>query len=187
MHALLEYLPLIIFFVVYKFVDIYWATAAIIICMVLQTLFYIVKKKDIPTRHWVIFGLVTVFGGLTIILQNDTFIKWKVTVIYTLFSIGLIVSERFFNKNVIKEFLSEALELPEKIWQNLNISWAIFFAALAIANTYVAHYMSQETWVNFKVFGLLGATLVFAFVSIMFLVKYIPDEEESNVEEQQEK
>lgn len=184
MHTLLEYLPLIVFFVVYKMVDIYWATGSIIVVMLIQTIFYIASKKPIPTRHWVIFAMVTFFGALTIFFHDDTFIKWKVTVIYGLFAIVLLVSDLAFNKNIIKQFLSEALTLPELIWRKLNTAWALFFASLAIVNIYIAYNFSQEFWVNFKVFGATIATIVFAFASVLALYKHFPDDE---VDEQENK
>ncbi len=182
MHLLLEYLPLIIFFIVNKFADFYWATASLIFTTTLQLGYYRFKKEKIPTRHWVIFSLVLVFGGLTIYLQNDAFIKWKVTIINLFFSIALLVSNHVFNKNIIKQFLQESLTLPDKVWTKLNISWAIFFAFIAALNWYVAFNFDLDTWVNFKVFGLTGLMFVFSIITILFLNKYmdVEDEELSN-------
>jgi intracellular septation protein len=182
MHAVLEYLPLIIFFVVSKFADIYWATASLIATSALQILYYVIKKEKIPTRNWVFFGLIVVFGGLTIFLQNDLFLKWKVTIINGLFSIALIVSYYGFKKNIIKQFLSESLTLPDAIWVKLNLAWAGLFALLGALNLYVAFNYDLDTWVNFKVFGLTGITLVFAIGSIFSLYKYLPQEDDEVVE-----
>lgn len=177
MHIFLEYLPLIIFFIVNKFADFYWATGSLIITTALQLGFYRFKKEKIPTRHWVIFALVFVFGGLTIYLHDDAFIKWKVTIINLFFSIALLVSNYAFNKNIIREFLGESLTLPEAIWARLNLAWATFFAFIAALNYYVAFNFELETWVNFKVFGLTGLTFAFSIISILFLYKYMPTEE----------
>ena len=177
MHIFLEYLPLIIFFIVNKFADFYWATGSLIVTTALQLGFYRFKKEKIPTRHWVIFTLVLVFGGLTIYLHDDTFIKWKVTIINLFFSVTLIVSNYAFNKNIIREFLGESLTLPEKIWARLNIAWATFFAFIAALNYYVAFNFELDTWVNFKVFGLTGLMFLFSITSILFLYKYMPNEE----------
>jgi intracellular septation protein len=185
MHAIFEYLPLVIFFVFYKFGDLYWATGSLIITSALQILYYVVKKQPIPKRNWVFFGLIAIFGGLTIFFHDDTFIKWKVTIINALFSIALVVSNSFFNKNLIKELMGESLPLPEKIWGKLNLAWAIFFLVCAILNIYIAYNFSLETWVNFKVFGLMGLTFVFAISTVFALYKYLPQEEnepESNEE-----
>ncbi len=177
MHLFLEYLPLIIFFVVNKFADFYWATGSLIVTTALQLAFYRFKKEKIPTRHWIIFALVFVFGGLTIYLHDDAFIKWKVTIINLFFSITLLVSHYAFNRNIIREFLAESLTLPEKIWARLNLAWALFFAFIAVINYYVAFNFDLETWVNFKVFGLTGLMFVFSITSILFLYKYMPNEE----------
>jgi len=191
MHLFLEYLPLIIFFVVNKFADFYWATGSLIITTALQLGFYRFKKEKIPTRHWVIFTLVLVFGGLTIYLHDDTFIKWKVTIINLFFSVALIVSNYAFNKNIIREFLGESLTLPDNIWSRLNIAWAVFFAFIAALNYYVAFNFELDTWVNFKVFGLTGLMFLFSITSILFLYKYMPneetDKEESKAMQQTEK
>lgn len=176
MHAVLEYIPLIIFFIVNKFYDIYWATGSLIAASALQILYYIIKKEKVPTRNWIFFGLIAVFGGLTIVLHNDLFLKWKVTIINEIFALALIVSYYGFKKNLIKQFLSESLTLPEPIWVKLNLAWAALFAILGALNLYVAFNYDLETWVNFKVFGLTGLTLAFAIGSIFSLYKYLPQE-----------
>lgn len=182
MHAVFEYIPLILFFVVSKFAGIYWATASLIATSALQILYYIIKKEKVPTRNWIFFGLILVFGGLTIFLQNDLFLKWKVTIINGIFSIALIVSYYGFKKNIIKQFLSESLTLPEPVWVKLNLAWAALFALLGALNLYVAFNYDLDTWVNFKVFGLTGITLVFAIGSIFSLYKYLPQEDDEVVE-----
>ena len=178
MRAIFEYLPLVIFFVFYKFGDLYWATGSLIVTSAIQILYYVVKKQPIPKRNWIFFGLIAVFGGLTIFFHDDTFIKWKVTIINGIFAIALVVSNSFFNKNLIKELMGESLPLPEKIWGKLNLAWAIFFLVCAILNIYIAYNFSLETWVNFKVFGLMGLTFVFAISTVFALYKYLPQEED---------
>ncbi|MBL4940262.1 MAG: septation protein A [Colwellia sp.] len=178
MHLFFEYLPLIIFFILTKFADFYWATGSLIVTTAIQLGYYRFKKEKIPTRHWIIFALVLVFGGLTIYLQNDAFIKWKVTIINLFFAIALIVSNHIFNKNIIKQFLAESLTLPDNVWSKLNLAWAVFFASIAALNLYVAYNFDLETWVDFKVFGLTGLMFVFSIITILFVHKYMPDESE---------
>lgn len=182
MHALLEYIPLIIFFVVYKFVDIYWATGALIATSALQILFFIVRKQPVPKRNWVFFALIAVFGSLTIFFHDDTFLKWKVTIINGIFAAALLISDFVFKKNLIKEFLQEALTLPEPIWRKLNLAWVAFFLICGGLNIYIAFNFDQETWVNFKVFGLTALTFVFAIGSIFSLYKYLPQDDEEQSE-----
>jgi len=173
-----EYLPLAIFFILYKLVDIYWATASLIAISVLQICYYLYLKKPVPKRTWVFFVLISIFGGLTIYMHDITFLKWKVTVIYVFFAIALLISRYVFANNIIKQFLQESLALPESIWDKLNLSWALFFALCGVLNWYIAFHFDQSTWVNFKVFGITGLTIVFSIISIFSLVKYLPDETE---------
>jgi intracellular septation protein len=180
MQSFLEFLPLVVFYIVWKFSDIYWATGALIVMSALQVLFYIVRKEKVPTKTWIFFGLISVFGGLTIFMHDDTFLKWKVTIINGVFAIALIVSNYIFKKNIIKQFLGESLTLPDKIWNNLNLSWALFFGFCGILNLYIAFNFEQEVWVNFKVFGLTGLMVVFSISSILALYKYLPKEETDN-------
>lgn len=182
MHAALEYIPLIIFFIVNKYADIYWATGSLIATSALQILYYFIKKEKVPTRNWIFFGLIAVFGGLTIFLHDDAFIKWKVTIINELFAVVLIISYYGFKKNLIKQFLSESLTLPEPVWVKLNLAWAGLFALLGALNLCVAFNYDLETWVNFKVFGLTGITLAFAVGSIFSLYKYLPKESDEVTE-----
>ncbi len=183
MHAILEYIPLVIFFVFYKFADIYWATGSLIVASAIQIAYFLITKKPVPKRNLIFFGLIAVFGGLTIYMHDDTFLKWKVTIIQSIFAIALIVSQKVFNKNIIKEFLGEALVLPEEIWNKLNLSWAIFFAICGVLNWYIAFNFSLETWVNFKVFGLTVLTFIFAIGSIVSLHKYMPEDPQEEEKE----
>jgi intracellular septation protein len=178
MHALFEYLPLVVFFIVYKFVDIYWATGSLIILAGAQIIYYLIKKETIPKRTLIFFVLIAVFGGLTIFLHDDTFLKWKVTIINLFFAIALLVSDKIFKKNIIKDFLGEALSLPDNIWGKLNLAWALFFALCAVLNLYVAFNFDQDTWVNFKVFGLTALMFVFSIGSVLLLSKHLPDDED---------
>lgn len=184
MHAIFEYIPLLIFFIIWKTTDIYWATGSLIITSALQILYYLIKRQPVPKRNWIVFVLIAVFGGLTIFFHDDTFLKWKVTIINGLFAVVLIVSNHVFKRNLIKELIGESLPLPDKIWSKLNFSWAVFFLSCAILNIYIAYNFSQEVWVNFKVFGLMGLTFVFAISSVLALNKYLPKEDapESNNE-----
>ncbi len=178
MHALFEYLPLVVFFILFKTVDIYWATGSLIILAGLQILYYLIKKEAIPKRTLIFFVLIAVFGGLTIFLHDETFLKWKVTIINLFFAIALIVSDKIFKKNIIKDFLGEALTLPEQIWGKLNLAWALFFALCAVLNLYVAFNFDLDTWVNFKVFGLTGLMFIFSIGSVLVLSKHLPEDED---------
>lgn len=178
MAAFLEYIPLVVFFVVYKLFDIFIATGALIATSALHLIVLKLQGKSIPTRQWVFFGLIAVFGGLTIFFHDDTFIKWKVSIINLFFALALLVSHYGFKKNLLKSFMGEQIQMPEAVWAKFNLSWVGFFLVCAGLNLYVAFNFDQETWVNFKVFGLTGLTFVFAIVSIMGIYKHIPQEDD---------
>ena len=183
MQLFIEYFPLLFFFIINSIAGIYWATGSLIVAAFVQIFYYKIKKEKIPTKQWIIFGLIVVFGGLTIYLQNDAFLKWKVTIINAFFAGALLVSNTFFKKNIIKEFLAESLSLPENIWSRLNLAWAMFFLFCSGLNYYIAFNYDLDTWVNFKVFGLTGLMLLFSITSILFLYKYLPlEEDESNAD-----
>ena len=183
MNAIFELLPLLLFLVVSKLVDIYWATAVLIGSSALHILYFVIRKQPVPKKTWMLFGLISVFGGLTIFFQDDAFIKWKVTIINFLFATILLVGNAIFNKNFIKELMKDALELPEKVWHKMNLAWVGFFTFCALLNLYVAYNFDQDTWVNFKVFGLLGLTFAFAIITIFSVQKYLPEEPQETQQE----
>ncbi|OUR79989.1 septation protein IspZ [Colwellia psychrerythraea] len=183
MQLFIEYFPLLVFFIINSIAGIYWATGSLIVAAFVQIFYYKIKKEKIPAKQWIIFGLIVVFGGLTIYLQNDAFLKWKVTIINAFFAGALLVSNTFFKKNIIKEFLAESLSLPDNIWSRLNLAWAMFFLFCSGLNYYIAFNYDLDTWVNFKVFGLTGLMFLFSITSILFLYKYLPlEEDESNAD-----
>lgn len=181
MKQFFEFIPLIIFFLVFKMVNIYAATAALMVSMGLMFAVNYFKHGKVEKMHIITLVMVLIFGALTLILRDDAFIKWKVTVVYALFSAVLLISQFIYKKPVIKQMLAKELKLPDSIWKNLNLAWAVFFALLAIINVYVAFNMSQEMWVNFKVFGLLIATLVFTILSGLYVYKYLPESNEKQI------
>lgn len=175
MKQLLEFIPLVIFFIVYKMVDIYAATGALMVSMTLTFIYsYFKNGKKAEKMQIITLGMILIFGTLTLVLHDDAFIKWKVTLVYGVFSIGLLVTQFIFKKPAIKQMLGKELQLPDNVWNNLNVAWAILFAVLGVVNIYVAFNMSQEVWVNFKVFGLLAITLLFTVLSGVYLYKYLP-------------
>jgi len=188
MKQLLEFIPLVIFFIVYKMVDIYAATGALMVAMTLTFIYsYFKNGKKAEKMQIVTLAMILVFGTLTLVLHDDVFIKWKVTLVYALFSIGLLVTQFIFKKPAIKQMLGKELQLPEHVWSNLNLAWALFFAILGAVNVYVAFNMSQEVWVNFKVFGLLAVTLLFTVLSGVYLYKYLPKDNAETEENEPKK
>ncbi|BAJ02783.1 septation protein A [Shewanella violacea] len=175
MKQLLDFLPLVIFFAVYKFFDIYAASGALIAATALQLIVTYALYKKIEKMHLVTFVMVTFFGTLTLVFHDDTFIKWKVTVVYALFAIALAVSQ-FINKPILKNMLGKELVVEDRIWAHVTWYWVIFFIACSLVNIYVAFSLPQETWVNFKVFGLTALTLLNTVVTVVYLFKNMPEE-----------
>lgn len=177
MKQFLDFLPLIVFFAVYKMYDIYAASGALIVATALALVYSWYKYRKVEKMTLITFVMVAVFGGLTLFFHNDEFIKWKVTVIYSLFAIALLVSQLVMKKPLIQRMLGKEITLPEHVWGKLNVAWALFFIACGLVNIYVAFWMPQDVWVNFKVFGLTAATLVFTLLSGVYIYRHMPQEE----------
>ena len=176
MKQLIDFIPLIIFFILYKTQDIYAATGALIVATAIQIALTYFLYKKIEKMQIVTFVIVAIFGGMTIFFRDDNFIKWKVTIVYSLFSVGLIVTH-LIGKPVIKGMLGKELTLPDAVWAKINWAWVVFFAFCAVLNVYVAFSLPLDVWVNFKVFGLLAATLVFTLLTGLYIYKQMPKEE----------
>ncbi|MGL5949727.1 MAG: septation protein A [Aeromonas sp.] len=177
MQQLLEFIPLIVFFAVYKLVDIYAATGALVLVTGLQLLYSWVRHRRVEKMQLFTFVLVGFFGALTVFFHDDSFIKWKVTAVNALFAVGLLVSRYGFGKNMLKTMLGKELSAADAAWDRVNLAWAGFFTCCGVANIYVAFYMAQEVWVNFKVFGLLGMTLLFTLATVAYLYRHLPEEQ----------
>ncbi|AEY01260.1 intracellular septation protein A [Oceanimonas sp. GK1] len=174
MKQFAEFLPLIIFFVVYKTVDIYAATGALMAATCVQMLVQWLRHKKLEKMHLITLVLVLGFGGMTMFFHDDAFIKWKVTAVNGLFALGLLISRYGFGKNLIQQMLGKELTLPGSVWDRANLAWAGFFAFCGALNVYVAFSLPQEWWVNFKVFGLLGLTLLFTVATVLYLYRQQP-------------
>ncbi|MEE4611145.1 septation protein A [Serratia marcescens] len=177
MKQFLDFLPLIVFFAFYKLYDIYVASGALIVATALGLVFTWVKYRKIEKMTLITFLMVLVFGTLTLVFHNDLFIKWKVTVIYALFALALLISQWVLKKPLVQRMLGKELTLPDKVWSNLNLAWAVFFLACGLANIYVAFWLPQSVWVNFKVFGLTVLTLVFTLLSGIYIYRHMPEEQ----------
>ncbi|ALB55196.1 septation protein A [Cronobacter universalis] len=177
MKQLLDFLPLIVFFVVYKLHDIFWATAALIVATALAVIYSWYKYRKVEKMTLVTFVLVAVFGGLTIYFHNAEFIKWKVTIIYALFAGALLIGQWVMKKPLIQSMLGKEITLPPHAWSRLNIAWALFFIFCGLLNIYVAFWLPEAVWMNFKVFGIPGLTLVFTLLSGVYIYRHMPQEE----------
>ncbi len=162
MHALLEYLPLILFFGAYKLYGIYVATGVAIAASIATLAFAKARGMPISVMQWVSLFIVVVFGGATILLKDEMFIKWKPSVLYLFGAGALAFGKIVYRKDWLKSLFAQAqLDMPDTAWSKLTWSWVTFFVFLAGLNGYVATYFSLDAWVNFKVWGVMGIMLVF--------------------------
>ena len=177
MKFLFDLFPVILFFVAFKYAGIYVATTVAIVATFLQIAWLWFRGRKIDTMLWVSLVIITVFGGMTLILHDETFIKWKPTVLYWSFAAALAVSSLVMKKNLIRTLLAEQFELPDAVWQRLNWSWFGFFAFMGLANLAVAFAFgfSTDAWVSFKLFGGMGLMFVFIIIQGLLLSKYIEE------------
>lgn len=177
MKQLLDFLPLIVFFVFYKLYDIYVASGALIAATALALIFTWVKYRKVEKMTLITFAMVAIFGTLTLVFHSDLFIKWKVTVIYSLFALTLLFSHLILKKPLIQRMLGKEITLPDAVWIRLNTAWALFFLICGLVNIYVAFWLPQSVWVNFKVFGLTGLTLIFTLLSGVYIYRHMPEDQ----------
>lgn len=176
MKLLFDLFPILLFFVAYKPVDIYVATAVAIAASVLQIGWMLLRGHRIESMQWVSLAIIVLFGGLTLLLQDETFIKWKPTVLYGLFGVVLAGARLVFGKNLIRAAMQKQISLPEPVWTRLTWLWSGFFAALALLNLYVAYRFSTDVWVDFKLFGTTGLTLAFVLAQAFYIGRHIEEE-----------
>ena len=181
MKFLFDLFPVILFFAAFKIFDIYIATGVVIAATMAQIGWVWHRHGKVDTMLWVSLGLVVVFGGATLILHDETFIKWKPTILYWLFAVTLFGSAQFFGKNLIRAMIDKQVELPDALWPRLNYAWIGFFAVMGVLNLWVAFNFSTDTWVSFKLFGGMGLMIVFIVLQGVVLARYLPDEKDPSV------
>ncbi len=176
MKFLFDLFPVILFFIAFKFADIYVATGVAIAATAGQIAWVWFRHRKVDTMLWVSLVIVVVFGGATLLLRDETFIKWKPTVLYWLFGAALLVSSQFFGRNLIRSLLEQQMTLPEPVWSRLNLAWVGFFAAMGVLNLFVAYSFPTDTWVNFKLFGGMGLMFAFVVLQSLLLAKYMEED-----------
>jgi intracellular septation protein len=209
MKLLLDFLPIILFFATFKVTEgrkdwaaqfasdhlgfivnggvvgpneapVLLATVVVILATLAQVAFLMLRGKKVDTMLWVSLGLVTVLGGATIWFHNETFIKWKPSVLYWVMGLTFWLSQLLFRKNLLRALIGDQLQLPAGIWQRLNFAWVAFFAFMGLANIYVAYSFSTDTWVNFKLFGGIGLMLLFTVAQGFYISRHVaPDAAEA--------
>lgn len=184
MRQLAEYLPLGLFLIVFFLKDIYWATAALMLSYSIGMLYLWKLDGKLSTMHKGTLGFILVLGALTIFFKNEKFIQWKPSIANWAFAIAFLASHKFSEQPLIKSLFGKAVIMSDKNWFKLSLMWVIFFTVIGFVNLFVAYNYSMDFWVKFKVFGLLGATLIFSLIQGVWLMKngeFV--EEESNQEE----
>jgi intracellular septation protein len=178
MKLLFDIFPVVLFFIAFKLYDIYVATAVAVGATFVQIGWSWLRHRKVDTMMWVSLAVIVVFGGATLLLHNETFIKWKPTVLYWLFAVTLAVSQLAFRKNLIRSMMEKQVSLPEPVWMRLLVSWIVFFSVMGVVNLAVAFNFSTDTWVNFKLFGGIGLMLVFVALQSLMLARHIEEKKE---------
>lgn len=178
MKFLLDFFPIALFFIVFKAYGIYAATAVAIGATLLQIGWVHFKHGRVETMQWISLGVIVVFGGATLITQDETFIKWKPSVLYWLMCCALWIGHVFFKRNFIQALMGAQIELPQEIWMKLLHAWAVFFLLMGGLNLWVAYNFDTDTWVSYKLFGGLGLMLLFVVLQGLFLSRYMKEPEE---------
>lgn len=176
MKILADLFPVILFFIAYQLFDIYVATQVAIVAAALQVAYNKLRFGKVENMHWITLALLVVFGGLTLALRDPTFIKWKPTVVNWLFGAAFLFSQLFMERSLLQRMMDHAVTLPRIAWLRLNIAWISFFFAMGVLNLYVAYNYTEEVWVNFKLFGFLGLTLLFMIAQGFYLARFMEPE-----------
>ena len=206
MKFFFDFLPIILFFGVFKIADsnaeaaaryatehfgfaisggtvgateapVLLATLVVIAATLVQITLLLVRGKKVDTMLWVTFGLIAVLGGATIWFHNPTFIKWKPSALYWAMAVVFWVSQTVFDRNLLQSLVGEQLQLPRPVWKRLNLAWVVFFAVMGCVNLYVAYNYSTSTWVSFKAFGLTALMLVFMLVQGVYIARHMLPED----------
>ncbi len=181
MKFLFDFFPVILFFVAFKLSDIFVATGVAIAATVVQIGWVLARRRKVSNMQWASLAIIGVFGGATLILRDETFIKWKPSVLYWLAGV-VFIGALAFKTNLVKAVMSEGITLPEPIWTRLCVAWGVFFLFKGTLNLWVAYNFSTETWVNFKLFGGMGLMIAFVIAQALWLSRYIQDEPPKNAE-----
>jgi len=210
MKLLFDFLPIILFFAAFKYAEAHkaWAasfatgqlgflvsggevgpseapvllaTVVVIAASLAQVAWLKLRGRKVDTMLWVSLGLVVVLGGATIYFHNETFIKWKPSVLYWAMGLSFWLSPLLFGKNLLRTLMGAQMQLPARVWHRLNFAWVAFFAAMGLLNLWVAYSFSTDIWVDFKLFGGIGLMLLFTLAQGLYLNRYLKDDAEDAV------
>ena len=174
MKLLFDLIPVLLFFVAYKLYDIYVATAVAIAAGLLQVAYVWLRHHRIEKTHVATAVLLVVFGGLTLALRDESFIKWKPTILDGLFALVFAGSRYVGNRQpLVQRMMSGTVTVATPVWERLNRLWVFFFVAMGLLNLVVVYNFDTDTWVNFKLFGMLGLTLAFVVGQAFYLARHM--------------
>jgi intracellular septation protein len=176
MQFILEYAPLILFFAAYKLTDIYVATAVAIVASVVAIAYTWFSTKKVTAMQWLSLAIIVIFGGATLLLRDETFIKFKPTALYGALALTLLFGKLVMKRDWISVLFKQAnVNAPASVWTRLTFLWVVFFGFMAALNAYVATNFSLDTWVNFKVWWAMGIFFVFMIGNVLLLSRYMSD------------
>lgn len=179
MKLLIDFFPIILFFLAFKLWGIYAATAVAIAATLAQIAYLRWRSGKVEPMQWVSLVIIVVFGGATLFLQDESFIKFKPSALYWLMGAVLVFGQLVLGKNFIQILMGKQLELPARAWRTLNWSWSAFFLLMGALNLWVAQNFDTETWVNFKMFGGIGLMLVFIFAQAIYMSRFMQEKKET--------
>lgn len=180
MKQLLDFIPLILFFVTYKLGGVREAAIVLVVATILQIVILKWKYETVEKQQKIMASAVVFFGLLTAYFNEIRYLQWKVTIINALFAIVLLVAQFQFKTPLIKKLLGKELQLPEKAWNTLNLGWAVFFIICMLVNIYISHNMSEEAWVDFKSFGIIGMTVIATIISGAYIYRYLSKDDSNS-------
>jgi len=180
MKFLTDLLPVLVFFVAFKLGGIFVATAAAMAVAVLQAGWIWLRRGRLEPMQLAVVGLIVALGALTLIFNDPAFFFWKPTLVNWAFALVLLGGELFGHKGVLERLLASQLTLPRPAWKRLTYSWIAFFVGMGALNLFVAYRFDLDTWVNFKLYGVLGLTLLFALLQGVYFSRYLEIEPDSD-------
>ena len=177
MKFLVDFFPIALFFVTFKLAGIYVATGVAIAATLLQIGWLYFRNGKVEAMQWVSLVIIVLFGGATLLFHDDTFIKWKPTVLYWLMGGALVLGHWVMKRNFLQSLMGGQLELPDTVWLRLLWAWTGFFVLMGVLNLWVAYNFDLDTWVSYKLFGGMGLMLVFVVIQAFYLSRYIKSDE----------
>mgnify|MGYP001357138589 FL=1 len=183
MKFLFDFFPLVAFLIAFYIPEdreqgVYLGVQVMIVATLIQIIAYWLFTRKFEKMHVITLILTVVLGGATLLLKDVRFFKWKPTAVNWIFALVFIGSQFIGKKPIIRRMMDHAISVPDEIWTKLNLAWAGFFIFAGTINLYVAYNFSTEFWVNFKVYGLLGLTFIFAIAQAVYMSRYIKEEKE---------